>query len=147
MSKVLKGRSLSKGIVEGEALVSKQPFSISAAFTIPLIQKSRKLKVADRTHELYRKDVSGKVLIFPYPIGTTTLGFVLLETIVRNVGPKAIVCEKGEPLMSSGAVAADIFFNLKFPIVDQIDLSELEKIENGTIIRVNGDFGYIEIIR
>ena len=36
MSKVLKGRSLSKGIVEGEAIVTKQPFSISAAFTITL---------------------------------------------------------------------------------------------------------------
>ena len=146
MTRKLKGRSLSKGIIEGEALVTKQPFSISAAFTIPLVQKSRKLKVADRTHELYRKDVTGKILIFPYPIGTTTLGFVLLETIVRKVGPKAIVCEKGEPLMSSGAVAANIFFNLKFPIVDQIDFSELEKIENGTIIRVNGDEGYIEIL-
>jgi len=84
-------------------------------------------------------------LIFPYPIGTTTLGFVLLESIVRNVGPKAIVCEKGEPLMSSGAVAADIFFNLKFPIVDQINFSELEKIENGKLVKVNGDEGYIEI--
>jgi len=125
MTKVLKGRSLSKGIIEAEAL--------------------KKLKVADRTHELYRKDVTGKVLIFPYPIGTTTLGFVLLESIVRNVGPKAIVCEKSEPLMSSGAIAADIFFNLKFPIVDQINFSELEKIENGTLVKVNGDEGYIEI--
>ncbi|MFX0180140.1 MAG: aconitase X swivel domain-containing protein [Candidatus Hodarchaeota archaeon] len=147
MTRILKGRSLSKGIVEGEAIVTKQPFSISLAFTIPLVQKSRKLKVADRTHELYRKDVTGKVLIFPYPIGTTTLGFVLLETIVRKIGPKAIVCEVGDPLMSSGAVAADIFFNLKFPIIDRINFSDLETIENGTNIRVNGDEGYIEIIQ
>lgn len=145
MSKILKGRSLSNGIVEAEALITKQPFSISAAFTIPLVQNSRKLKVADRTHELFRKDVTGKILIFPYPIGTTTLGFVLLETIVRKVGPSAIVCEEGEALMSSGAIAADIFYNLKFPIVDKINFSELEKIENGTIVRVNGDEGFIEI--
>lgn len=146
MNKILKGRCLSKGIVEGEALVTKQPFSISAAFTIPLVQKSRRLKVADRTHELYRKEVTGKILIFPYPIGTTTLGFVLLETIVRNIGPIAIICEKGEPLMSSGAVAAEIFFGIEFPIVDQISFSELEKIENGTKIRVNGNEGFIEIL-
>jgi predicted aconitase with swiveling domain len=62
------------------------------------------------------------------------------------MGPKAIVCEKGEPLMSSGAVAAEIFFDLKFPIIDQIDFSELEKIENNTIVKVNGDEGYIEIL-
>jgi predicted aconitase with swiveling domain len=146
MPKVLKGRSLSRGIVEGEAMVTKQPFSISAAFTFSLVQFSRKLKVADRTHELYKKDAKDKILIFPYPIGTTTLGFVLLETIVRKVAPKAIVCEKGEPLMSSGAVIADIFFDLKFPIVDQIDFSELEKIENGTMVRVNGDEGTVEIL-
>lgn len=145
MPKILKGRSLSSGIVQGEAMVTKQPFSISAAFTFPLVQFSKKCKVADRTHELYKKDVKDKILIFPYPIGTTTLGFVLLEVIVRKIGPKAIICEKGEPLMSSGAVAAEIFFDLQFPIVDQIDFSELEKIENGTIIRVNGNDGIIEI--
>ena len=146
MPKILKGRSLSSGIVEGEAMVTKQPFSISAAFTFPLVQFSKKCKVADRTHELYKKDVKDKILIFPYPIGTTTLGFVLLEVIVRKIGPKAIICEKGEPLMSSGAVAAEIFFDLQFPIVDQIDFSELAKIENGTIVRVNGNDGTIEII-
>ncbi|MBA7507376.1 hypothetical protein ES706_06095 [subsurface metagenome] len=146
MPKILKGRSLSRGIVEEEAIVTKQPFSISAAFTFPLVQFSKKCKVADRTHELYKKDVKDKILIFPYPIGTTTLGFVLLEVIVRKIGPKAIICEKGEPLMSSGAVAAEIFFDLQFPIIDQIDFSELEKIENGTIVRVNGNDGTIEII-
>jgi predicted aconitase with swiveling domain len=146
MSKVLEGRSLSRGIVEGEALVTSQPFSISAAFTFPLIQKSPKCKVADRTHELYRKNVKDKVLIFPYPIGTTTLGFVLLETIVREIGPKAIICEEGEPLMSSGALIADIFYDKRFPIIDQISFSDLESIENGTRIRVNGNEGHIEIL-
>ena len=146
MNNILKGRPLSRGIVEGEAIVTKQPFSITAAFAIPLISNVKKLKVADKTHELYKKVVSDKVLIFPIPIGTTTLGFVLLETIVRKIGPKAIVCAEGEPLMSSGAVAADIFFDMKFPIVDHIEFSELEKIENGALVRVNGNEGTVEIL-
>ena len=147
MAKILRGRGLSNGIVEGEALVTSQPFSISSAFTIPLLGKStRRCKVADRTHELYGKDVKGKILIFPLPIGTTTLGFVLLETIVRKMGPKAIICEQAEPLMSSGAVIADIFFAIQFPIVDQIKFSELADIENGTQIRVNGKEGTVEIL-
>ena len=146
MSKILKGRTLSRGIVEGEAIVTKQPFSISAAFAFPLVSNAKKMRVADRTHEFFKKIVTDKILIFPIPIGTTTLGFVLLETIMRKVGPKAIVCTEGEPLMSSGAVAADIFFDVKFPIVDQIDFSELEKIEDGTMVRVNGDEGTVEIL-
>lgn len=146
MNKILKGRGLSKGITEGKALVTSQPFSISAAFTFPLIQFSRKLKVADRTLELYKKDVKDKILIFPYPIGTTTLGFVLLETIHREIAPKAIVCERGEPLMSSGAVIADIFFEIKFPIIDQISFKELEQIENDTIVKVDGNEGTLVII-
>ncbi|MBY9003149.1 MAG: DUF126 domain-containing protein [Candidatus Lokiarchaeota archaeon] len=145
MSKKLVGRGLSNGIVEGEVIITKQPFSISAAFIMPLVTNSKKCKVADRTHELFKKDVTNKVLIFPYPIGTTTLGFVLMETIIRKMGPKAIVCEQGEPLMSSGAIAAEIFYNIKFPIVDHIEFSELEKIPSGTFIKVNGDEGYIEI--
>ena len=143
---MLKGRGLSSGIVEGEAIVTKQPFSITAAFQFPLLQFSKRLKVGDRTHELYKKDVKDKVLIFPYPIGTTTLGFILLETIVRKISPKAIICEIAEPLMSSGAIAAEIFFNITFPIVDQIDFSELKKIENGTLLKVNGNEGTVEIL-
>ena len=69
---------------------------------------------------------------------------MLLETIVRKIGPKAIVCEKGEPLLSSGAVAAEIFYDIKFPIVDQILFSELETIQTGTLVKVNGDEGTIE---
>lgn len=70
---------------------------------------------------------------------------MLLETIVRGVSPKAIVCSKGEPLLSSGALCAEIFFNRKFPIVDRIDFSELEKIKNGTMVKVDGDNGTVEI--
>ncbi len=91
-------------------------------------------------------DVKDKILVFPIGIGTTTMGFVLLETIVRNIGPKAIVCSKGEPLMSSGALCAEIFYNKQFPIVDQIDFSELEKIQTGTMIRVNGDEGTVTLL-
>ena len=52
MSKILKGRGLSKGIVEGEAIITKQPFSITAAFAFPLISNAKRLKVAERTHEV-----------------------------------------------------------------------------------------------
>jgi predicted aconitase with swiveling domain len=72
------------------------------------------------------------------------MGFVLLEAIVRNVSPAAIVCAHGEPLLSSGALCAEIFFDHPFPIVDQIDFYELEKIQNGTLIKVNGDLGTVE---
>lgn len=145
MAKILKGRGLSKGIVEGEAIFTKQPFSLTAAFMFPLISNSKKCVVSDRTHELFKTDVKDKILILPYVIGTTTLGFVLLETIVRKIGPKAIVCSKGEPLLSSGALCAEIFFDQEFPIVDQIDFKELEKIETGTRIKVNGEEGTVEI--
>ena len=47
--------------------------------------------------------------------------------------------------MSSGAVAAEIFFDIEFPIVDLIDFTELEKIPSGTIVKVNGNEGTLEI--
>ncbi|MHA1651139.1 MAG: aconitase X swivel domain-containing protein [Candidatus Helarchaeota archaeon] len=145
MPKILKGRGLSGGIAEGEAIVTNQPFNISASFAMPLIQFSKKCRVSDRTHELFKKDVTGKILIFPIPIGTTTMGFVLLETIIRGIGPKAIVCAQGEPLLSSGALCAEIFFGKPFPIVDQIDLQELLQIKEGTNVKVNGNEGTVEI--
>ena len=46
MSKLIKGRGLSRGIVEGEAIVTKQAFSITAAFAFPLISNAKRLKVA-----------------------------------------------------------------------------------------------------
>ncbi len=73
------------------------------------------------------------------------MGFVLLEAIVRNISPKAIVCAQGEPLLSSGALCAEIFFDHPFPIVDQIDFHQLENIKTGTAVKVNGDTGIVEI--
>ncbi len=146
MNPILKGRALSPGIAEGEVMVSTQPFNISSAFAIPLVSGARKLKVADRTHEWNNKEVLGKILVFPYTIGTTTLGFVLLETITRGIGPKAIVCERGEPLLSSGALCADIFYNIQFPIVDQMNLAHFRGLAPGTRIRVNGNDGTVEIL-
>lgn len=146
METILKGRGLSPGVIEGNFLISEQPFSISSAFTIPLVSGSRRLKVADRTHDFYRKNVKDKVLIFPYPIGTTTLGFVLLETIVRGIGPKAIICEEAEPLMSSGGLIADIFFDIQFPIVDQIKMEDLLNIPKESRLQVDGDKGIVKIL-
>ncbi len=142
----LQGRGLSRGKVEAEAIVTHQPFSISAAFGAALQLRTEECAVWDRSHELYGKDVNGKVLFFPYAIGTTTTSFVLLEAIVRKMGPKAIVCGQGEPLLSAGAVAADIFYNMGFPIVDQIRFREHDGIETGVMVRVNGDEGAVQIM-
>ena len=72
------------------------------------------------------------------------MGFVLLETIIRGIGPAAIVCSEGEPLLSSGALCAEIFYDTPFPIIDQIPFKELAQIETGTVVRIDGDKGTVE---
>ncbi len=61
-------------------------------------------------------------------------------------GPKAIVCERGEPLLSSGALCADIFYNIQFPIVDQMNLAHFRGLAPGKKIRVNGNDGTVKIL-
>lgn len=142
---VLKGRGLNGGVAEGEALVTK-PINFFGAYMQGIL--SGKLsRIEDTKHELYGKSLEGKVLVFPFSIGSLAGGVSLLEAIIQGVGPKAIVNTKTDGVLLAGPVFARVFYGIEVPVVDSLDRDPLKTIRNGDHLTVDGDRGTVEVHR
>lgn len=142
---VLKGRGLNGGVAKGEALVTR-PINFFGAYMQGIL--SGKLsKIEDTKHELYGKSLEGKILVFPFSIGSLAGGVSLLEAIKKGVGPKAIVNSKTDGVLLAGPVFARVFYGIEVPVVDSLDKDPFNTIRNGDHLTVDGDKGTVEVTR
>ncbi len=142
---VLKGRGLNSGFAKGEALVTR-PINFFGAYMQGIL--SGKLsKIEDTKHELYGKSLEGKILVFPFSIGSLAGGVSLLEAIKKGVGPKAIVNSKTDGVLLAGPVFARVFYGIEVPVVDSLDKDPFKTIRNGDYLTVDGNKGTVEVTR
>ena len=126
----MKGRSISPGKAEGEAIVSKEPIGFYGNVdpkTGIIIEKGNPLE---------GKKVTDKILVFPCGKGSTVGSYVIYGLAKNGVGPKAIINEETETIVATGAILSGI------PCVDQIDI---KKIKTGDTIKIDADSGNVEI--
>jgi len=140
---VLKGLGLNRGVAKGEALVTK-PINFFGAYMQGIL--SGKLsKIEDTKHELFGKSLEGKILVFPFSIGSLAGGVSLLEAIMQGVGPKAIVNSKTDGVLLAGPVFARVFYGIEVPVVDSLDQDPFKTIRNGDYLTVDGNKGTVEV--
>jgi len=137
--KCLKGRAVTRHRVRGEAVVTDQPFM----FTHALDPHSG--RVIDRKHELFGIDLKSKIFIFPYAVGSTSAGMWLLEAIRVGNAPLALVLEKIDPVLATGALLADIMLSKPIPIVDRLSTSPVKVFQTGEIVQVDADKGEVSL--
>lgn len=125
----MKGRTISPGKVEAEALVSREPIGFYGGID------AQTGVVIEKDHELEGKKVSGKVLVFPFGKGSTVGSYVIYGLKKNGVAPAAIVNKETETIVATGAILAGI------PCVDGIDI---QNIESGDRLRVDADEGTVE---
>ena len=128
----IKGRSISKGIASGEALVTDERIS----FLGGVDPKSG--VVIDKEHPIFGECVRGKVLVFPGGKGSTVGSYVLYLMKKYGTAPKAMVNVRSDVIVAVGAIIAEI------PLVDSLEKDPL-KIRVGQTVLVNGTEGYIEL--
>jgi hypothetical protein len=102
-------------------------------------------KIEDPRHELYGMSLEGKVLVFPFSVGSLAGGVSLLEAIIRGVGPKAIVTIKTDGVLLAAPVFARIFYGIEVPVVDSLEKDPLKVIRTGDFLTVNGFEGTVEV--
>ncbi len=142
---VLKGRGLNGGVAQGEAIVTT-PISFFGAY-MQGIFSGRLSKIEDTKHELYGISLEGKIVVFPFSIGSLAGGVSLLEAIKRGVGPKAIINSKTDGVLLSGPVFARVFYDIEVPVVDSLDQDPLKTISNGDHLVVDGNTGTVKVTR
>ena len=83
--------------------------------------------VIDRHHPLHGQNLDGKILAIPSGRGSCTGSAVLLELILNDRAPAAIVVCEGEEILSLGALVAQALFERAMPVlrVDRADFADL----------------------
>ncbi len=142
---ILKGRGLNGGVAKGEALVTT-PINFFGAYMQGILS-GQLSNIEDTKHELYGQSLEGKVLVFPFSIGSLAGGVSLLEAIKQGVGPKAIVNSKTDGVLLAGPVFARVFYGIEVPVVDSLDKDLQKTIRNGDHLIVNGNKGSVEVHR
>ncbi len=120
----LKGRIISKGTAQEEALVTSQPISFYGGVD------PNTGEVLEKGHELKGQSIKGKILVFPNGKGSTVGSYTLYRLKKNGVAPAGMINRECETVVAVGAIISEI------PCVDKIDIS---KIKTGDIIRIEND--------
>lgn len=135
MSIVLKGRSISKGYAEGEALVCHEPIGFNFGMDV------EKGSVIEHNHELENVSMKDKILLFPNGKGSTGGSYVVYQLAKNGTAPKAIINVMTETIIAVGAIMGGI------PVVDKLEKDPFTVIANGDYVKVDATKGIVEIIK
>ena len=124
----LDGRTISKGVGTGKALVLDSNFS----FLGGVDPKTGRIK--DKGTGAFNRTVRNKVLVFPQGKGSTVGSYVIYGLQVNGKAPAGIVNGQTETIVATGAILA------KIPLVDGVDI---DTIETGDRVTVDGDRGVV----
>src|SRR5665648_50043 len=83
-SKIIKCRKISKGYAKGEIILTKEPLSFLGG-----VNPDEGI-VIDSKHELYGRNIGGKVLVIPSGKGSTVGSYVLYQMAKNNTAPLAV---------------------------------------------------------
>ena len=134
MTTKLKAHVVSRGMAQGDALVTSQPISFLGSVDV------KKGIVVEKGHELEGKSISGKVLVFPGGKGSTVGSYAIYQLKKNGAAPIAMINIKAEPIVAVGAIISDI------PLVDNVEKNPVEIIKTGDKVLVDAIVGSIEIL-
>ena len=131
----IKVKTVVKGIVRGEAIVSRMPISFTGGVD------PNTGNVREPGHDLEGRSIAGKILVFPIGKGSTTGSWQFYATYKRGNAPKGIINLKSEGVVAVSAVITGT------PMVHQPEQDPFPYIKDGDMVTINGDEGFIEIER
>ena len=128
----IKGNSLVPGRARGELAVSVKPISF-----LGMVDPVRGEIVAGDT-DLLNTVISGKVLVFPYMVGSTVAPYVIYRMKKLNTAPAAIAVQRADASLASGCAVTEI------PLIDQVAVDRLLNYRSKIAV-LDGKSGTIEI--
>mgnify|MGYP001770658490 CR=1 FL=1 len=84
--------------------------------------------------------VAGKVLAFPYMVGSTVAPYVIYEMKKNKKAPSAMITSRADALLASGCAVSDI----PLFVVDEKIFNDLRRYNNKKV-KIDGKNGAIEI--
>ena len=130
-----KGWGIGKGLIRGEALVTKEPISFNNG-----VDPTTGV-VIEIGHDLKGQNVSGRILVFPVGKGSTGGSYVLYDLADRGLAPAAIINSRGDTVIVTGCVMGNI------PLVHKCDKDPVATISTGDMVEVEPEKGIIRVFK
>jgi len=124
----MKGRIISPGRIEAEAIVSTEPIGFYGGIDI------KTGVVIEKGHPLEGETITGKILVFPCGKGSTVGSYVIYGLHKNDVGPAGIINSETETIVATGVILAGI------PCVDKVDINQ---IKTGDKVLLDADCGEV----
>lgn len=136
-TRIHRGRVISKGVAEGEALVTRKPLSLMGSvldLTTGVVMLGG--------HELEGQSMKDKILVYDTDYMSTSGCFGLLNMVqINHCGPKGILWRDAHNISASAAIYAGI------PAMDRLeDGPAWELIKTGDWVRIDADRGIVEVV-
>ena len=147
MAKTFKGRPLIPGTLEGEALVSKQPFNTTGSyFSNMCAGNTENAPCTDANNkELYQKDLKGAIMCTPQTVGSTMGAGAIMGVNDLGVGFQAMLFSSHIDSIAAGGLIMDAVWNdRKVITVDLLGDEFMETVKTGDRIKVSED-GTVEV--
>jgi predicted aconitase with swiveling domain len=132
---VLHGRGLGGGVVEAEALVTREEISGWGGV------EPRAGRVIESRHELVGQSFAGKVLVFRGAKGSSGWSGMFHMARLMGSAPAALVFTTMNTKIALGVVVTHV------PAVTDLDRDPFDTIRSGDLVRVDGDRGEIVVTR
>lgn len=91
-----------RGKAQGNLLVAKNPINFLGG-----IDKKTGV-VHDTKHDLFGKSVGGKILVFPFGIGSSVGAYTIYSLKYNKCAPSAMICQKADLTTASGCAISNI---------------------------------------
>ena len=145
--KTFKGRPLLPGNLEGEALVSKQPFNTTGSYFENMFAgNTTNAPCTDANNkELYRKDLKGAIICTPQTVGSTMGAGAIMGMNEIGVGAKAFLFSSHiDSIAACGLLIDDIWNSRRVITVDLLGEEFMDTVKTGDPIKISED-GTVEI--
>ncbi|MGD8510937.1 MAG: DUF126 domain-containing protein [Gammaproteobacteria bacterium] len=142
MATTFKGRPVIPGNLEGEALVSKQPFNTTASyFTNMFAGNTENAPCTDANNEeLYEKDLKGAIICTPQTVGSTMGAGAIMGMNLLGVGFKAMLFSSHVDSIAAGGLIMDDIWNGRTVItIDLLGDEFMNTVKTGDRIKISED--------
>ncbi len=123
------GSVLVSGSAQGELLVSDVGISFWGGID-PLNGN-----IIDEHHPLIGNNVADKVVVIPSGRGSCSGSGALLELILNNCAPAALIFTEAEDILTLGVLVAEALFNRTLPVL-RISASDLKDLKTGMQVTI-----------
>jgi predicted aconitase with swiveling domain len=141
MNKEFKGRALLRGDVSGEAIVTREGFNTLASYIKSAIRRSKRAICSDQNNkDLYKKDLTDKIICLPKTIGSTMGGLVIMTAAELNLSPKAFLfSESIDSLACAGLILTDVWLDNRIITVDRLGDEFINHVQSGMPVEIKED--------